>query len=321
MPAGFHVGRQHVGCRCLGDRFHVKDAQFLAVKPHRELRQFRAGLIAVSPDAEDVLTLLGKLNFVSCFRRRSEQQRPFSFQLRIPGLWPKLIAPVPLHEGLGGIHGDRLLRDLLSGGEILFHEHRRQREHVADVVEAEANFVVRKILRLVIDPDQIADGVLVFLAIQPADRHLARIARAGALRLRELAVDVVQHGLALRLGRLRFLLGRHLARFDQLHHLLPNLAVFLELRVLRVGQQIQIALLLFVVVTIEAEFLKHRLDVLPQRHRSSRRLRRRKGGGDRDQKTGYRKLHRWPGTIHAKQPHTPGGIRASGTPAPDHRSS
>ena len=158
-------------------------------------------------------------------------------------------------------------------------------------------------------------------AVQPADRHLAGVDRAVAIRLRELAVDELDHQIPLRVARLRLLLRRHVAPFHHLGHLFPHLAVFLDLRVVHHRKEVHVTLLLFVVVAIEAVLLQHGLDVILERHRPfggarffrQKARRKRQHGGQNgamgDQERGGTKRGHQPGKIHAKQPETTTGIR------------
>ena len=83
---------------------------------------------------------------------------------------------------LGRLNGDGPLHDALGGGQVALQEQRRQGQHVADVVEAVADVVGGEVLgRLEIDADEVADGVVVFDAVEPADGDPARIAFAGAI--------------------------------------------------------------------------------------------------------------------------------------------
>src|SRR4030095_14015704 len=61
---------------------------------------------------------------------------------------------------------------------VFLHEHRGEREHVADVVEAIARIIGGKfICRAGGDAQQVVDGVVVFGAVQPARGDAARIGR------------------------------------------------------------------------------------------------------------------------------------------------
>ena len=67
--------------------------------------------------------------------------------------------------------GDRPLGDPPRRGQILLHQHRRDGEDVADVVEAFAGVVGREIpVGAEIDGEQITDGVGVLRPVQPTGR-------------------------------------------------------------------------------------------------------------------------------------------------------
>ena len=67
---------------------------------------------------------------------------------------------------------DRAAADLARRGEIALHQHRRDSEHVADIVEAVTGIVRRQHLAHVdIERQQIANGVGVFGAVEPMERR------------------------------------------------------------------------------------------------------------------------------------------------------
>ena len=73
----------------------------------------------------------------------------------------------------------------LGGGQVLLQEQGRERQHVADVVEAVADVVVGEVGgRLEVDADQVADRVVVLGPVEPADRDPADVARARCSRTR-----------------------------------------------------------------------------------------------------------------------------------------
>ena len=64
--------------------------------------------------------------------------------------------------------------------EVLLEQERRDREHVADVVEAIARVVGRELLLgLEVEAHQVADRVAVLDPVEPADRHAARVGVLG----------------------------------------------------------------------------------------------------------------------------------------------
>ena len=70
-----------------------------------------------------------------------------------------------------------------AGGQVFLHQRRRERQHVADVVEAVAGVVLREIVsRTQLDAQQIPNRVVVFLAVQPPRGHAAGIRRGDAGR-------------------------------------------------------------------------------------------------------------------------------------------
>ena len=78
-------------------------------------------------------------------------------------------------HGLG--HGGHGLRDDRLGRlDVLFQQQRRDREHVADIVEPVARVVGRKFLvGAEVDPHQVADRVAVLDPVEPAQRDPARV--------------------------------------------------------------------------------------------------------------------------------------------------
>ena len=82
-------------------------------------------------------------------------------------------------RNLGGV-ADRDGADPPRRRQVALHQHRRDAEHVADVVEAVARVVDRQQRRDVdVEVEQVADGVGVFGAVQPAEDRAARIGLGG----------------------------------------------------------------------------------------------------------------------------------------------
>ncbi len=66
--------------------------------------------------------------------------------------------------------------NLLRRDQILFHEYRRDRKDVADVIESVAGIVGRKIVRrLELDSQKVADCVVVFGAVEAMSGEMAGI--------------------------------------------------------------------------------------------------------------------------------------------------
>ncbi len=136
----------------------------------------------------------------------------------------ELDAPVvPLGgEPRRGRHGG--LHDGLGRLEVFLQQERRDGEDVADVVEAVAGIVGRELLlRLEVDPHQVADRVVVLDAIEPADRHPARV-RIRGIDVEDIVLDPVGQGLDFPGGRLRLAGRGHDPRADVLEHRPPQLA-------------------------------------------------------------------------------------------------
>ncbi len=76
---------------------------------------------------------------------------------------------------LGVGQDDRLLQGELGGVEVLLDMDRRDVERGADVVEAEPDVIRREGIRQVeIQPEQVADRVVVLLPVQPPDHDRRR---------------------------------------------------------------------------------------------------------------------------------------------------
>ena len=155
----------------------------------------------------------------------------------------------------------RRAHDLLCRAHVLLEQHRRQRQHVGDVVEPIPGIVLREVIgRADVDPEEVADRVVVFSAIEAAGRDAPRIRRRDALEPRELLLDPRRDGLdVLRVGPL-LVLGRHLAGPDLEQHVLD----VIEVRGHEVGRldalEVHAALLPPVVVAVGAVLLEEGLD-------------------------------------------------------------
>ena len=85
---------------------------------------------------------------------------------------------------------DGPVEDRLGGGQVFLQQQRRERQHVADVVEAVTDVVVGEIGGgLEVDADQVADRVVILGPVEPADRDPAVIVRPGAVAVLEYVVD------------------------------------------------------------------------------------------------------------------------------------
>ena len=166
---------------------------------------------------------------------------------------------------------DRQADDLFRCREVALEKHRRQREHVADVVEAVAGIVRREIVcRTEVHADEIADGVVVFRAVEAADGHAARIG-PGRIDGENRTIDPRHDFLPLVERRLLLIVRRHLPGAQCFEDVLPRFLILHH----RVGRrplvQGQPALLLPVAVALEAVRFHHRPHVF-------RKVRRGRGG-------------------------------------------
>ena len=149
---------------------------------------------------------------------------------------------------------DREPADLLGRREVAF-EQRRRKLADGDVVEAVAGFVGRQQgTDIDVQGEQVADGVAVFGACQPADRRRSSrvgVCSRGAV---ESGLERRDDGLIGRVVRARLADGRHLSRAQLLDHLLPGDRVRADVaRHDRLERQI--GLLRAVVVTVQAVLL------------------------------------------------------------------
>src|SRR4051794_21294117 len=94
----------------------------------------------------------------------------------------QLAVGVVAHYRPGRPREDRLIDNALGGGEVLLHQERRHAEHVADVVEAVTDVIGWEVVGwLKIDPDEIADSIVVLGAVEAMDGDTARVAAFGAV--------------------------------------------------------------------------------------------------------------------------------------------
>ena len=87
---------------------------------------------------------------------------------------------------------------------------------------------------MIVHAEQVANGVVVFIAIEPAQRDAARVHRhiwVGAVELSQLLVDELGQQNPLIFRRLFFVFRRHFAVAQHLGDALPHPAVLEEIRV------------------------------------------------------------------------------------------
>jgi len=102
---------------------------------------------------------------------------------------PRRLASSPVFETPGididGLRLSRILRhghdgDLPGRTEILFHQERRNREHISDGIKSKPRIVGREIIiRVKPHSHNIRDGILILLAIHAPDRHATRVGIFG----------------------------------------------------------------------------------------------------------------------------------------------
>ena len=130
-----------------------------------------------------------------------------------------------LVAGLGDDDPGEVLRvvvdrvdDFLRGREVFLHQRRLDEHRVADVVEAFATGAVGGEIAAgqEIDAEEVADGVVVFVAVEPADGGAAGVAgKVAGLELFEDGADLIDELLAFGIGRQHVLVvGRHVAVLD-----------------------------------------------------------------------------------------------------------
>ena len=226
-----HLGLIGLGFADLG--LHVELLDVLAVQPHGHLHRVRTGLLAVGLHAQHIFA--GGRKLVGHGELAVGGQ---AAHLADIGTALKLLGREMPGRGRTRAADDGLVHDALGGAKVLLEEHRRQREHVADVVKAVADVVLWEVIRrLEVHAHEIAHRVVVFDAVQPVQGHAARVRVVGVHREEGLP-DPGGDGFTLVQGRLGLLLlGRHVAGLDVVQHVFPRLPV-LEHRS-HVGEGIQ----------------------------------------------------------------------------------
>ena len=234
------------------DGLHVEHFHRLAIETKFHPRGIGAGLLAERFRAQNEFTSLGD------FDRRAE------FALSVQRL--AVVAEGAAVRGRRKFRGGEMFRrrgisragreggleNFLGGGGVFLEQHGRQRQRVADVVEAVAGIVGGKIIGgLELHADEIADGVVVLGAVQAANRDAARIG-LRAIHRENLAVNPRREEVALGLRGLRFVRRRHLAIADVGEHFFPRLRILHDGGGVLVGLHVELGLLLRVAVAIVA---------------------------------------------------------------------
>ena len=160
---------------------------------------------------------------------------------------------------------DGPVEDRLGGGQVLLQQQRRERQHVADVVEPVTDVIVGEVGRgLEVDADEIADRVVILGPVEPADRDAAVIARPGAVAPAEHVVDRPGRQLGFRGAwpRPTLRLGWHLARPDHLDDVFPDFAVLHQRLLVVILVEHQVAFTLAAAVAGVAMLGQERNDIL-----------------------------------------------------------
>ena len=145
------------------------------------------------------------------------------------------------------------------------HQDRREREYVANIVEAVANFVVREIrCGLIVHAKQVANRVVILAAVEPTQSDTARIdrnGRIGAVKLCQLLFYEFDQHDSLIFRRLLFVFRRHLAVAQHLAYVLPCAAVLKEIRVGTEQLKVQFRLGPLIAMAAKTNILHNRKDV------------------------------------------------------------
>ena len=130
----------------------------------------------------------------------------------------------------------------LRGIGVLFEKHRRDIERIADVVKSKRRLILRKdIGERKVDSQQIANGVVVFGAIQAASGDQTGIGLNQGILPGKLTFQPTCYGVDIFSGSFGNTGGRHFARLHFAGNMLPNLAIFRERSWVTKGKQIHAA--------------------------------------------------------------------------------
>ena len=137
-------------------------------------------------------------------------------------------APAHVAGEQGRLGGERLAedgdaREALRRGDVLLHQQRRDRQHVADVVEAVARVVDGELVGgAAVDAEQAADRVVVLDPVEPSGGHAARIGRPAIAGVGQVRIDgrgQARDRVVSRPGASR---GRHLPGLQPAEHAGPG---------------------------------------------------------------------------------------------------
>ncbi len=261
QPAGqLEVVQVAHGARVVGTAIRLNPEEEVRRDEHRLQRQPDAGLEAVA-------VLLGQLDEAHQAAQLVVAHRPAVGALgegAQDAAGRLLVLERHGHDALaGGGVGERLVHDLLGRSEVLLHQQRRQRQHVADVVEAVADVVGGEVVGGVeVDAEEVADGVVVLGPVEPPQGDPAGVLLAGAVGLEDDGVEPGVERLHLRGAGPRPVGRRHVASAQGVGHLLPRQPALEHRRLIRVGVQVQAAARPGALVAADAVARHQRGDVL-----------------------------------------------------------
>ena len=117
---------------------------------------------------------------------------------------------------------------------------------------------------MIVHAEQVANGVVVFIAIEPAQRDAAWVHRhiwVGAVELSQLLVNEFRQQNPLIFSRLFFIFRRHLAVAQHLTDALPHPAVLEEIRIGTERLEVQLRLGPLIAVAAKADVLHERINI------------------------------------------------------------
>ena len=229
--------------------------QLLVPQLDRQLGQFRPRLLAERMHAQDILTSAGEVDGRGgpAFAEKPHDAFVDPHVLTFAEWLERLARHRRARDQRGRIRDDGDGHDLFRSRQILLEQHRRQREDIADVVEAVAHFIQREICgRLEVHAHQVTDGIVELRAVEAADGDAPGVHRPIAVKLRKLLLNEEHQLLAIRLARLGLLFGRHLARLQHVAHGFPDLSVLEHPGCFAEALEVQVAFVFGLVVAIIA---------------------------------------------------------------------
>ena len=196
---------------------------------------------------------LGRLSPVTSYSRRERRAPP-----RRGG--PRIAAATSV--GLSGGGPKSAVRATRSAAvDVLLHQHRRERQHVADVVEAVARVVLREVVgRPRSTPSR--SRIVLLYSVRFSRRAVTRPGSGGVVRSMRSSSRSIQRGDGLPrvLVRLRLVFGRHLASRSLPDDFFPRIRIVGQGADRRERLEVDILLLFLVAVAGVAVLGQERLD-------------------------------------------------------------